>query len=381
MKKVYWRPKTVSRAALLLVAGMALAGLTAVEKFQIRTQQSYYQEKLAAAQLASEAMDFLKAQRLQNGPPIDPVSDPTESGLIGLAMTPVTSDPGVLSSKQTSVNPNFAAVIVEMLKQALVRKGDTVAVGSSGSFPALNVCVYSALQTLELKPVIISSAAASQWGANLPDFLWLDMERLLHESHKFEFRSVAASVGGVEDRALGMSEDGRQLLKAGIERNGLEMINPKTFAESITRRMAIYHQQAKASPIKAYINVGGGTISVGTRVGKRMFDPGLNLHAPPSAKMIESVMNSFANEGVPVIHLVQIEHLAAHYGLPVQPTTMPPVGEGKVFFRAEYNLWLAGGVLAAILLSLYGFIRSELGYFLLQGSQRAKDKVSHEPMI
>ena len=56
---------------------------------------------------------------------------------------------------------------------------------------------------------------------------------------------------------------------------------------------------------------------------------------------VDSIMTRFAKEDVPVIHLVQIEKLATCYGLPVQPKNMPIVGEGKVFYREEYNKWLA----------------------------------------
>ena len=67
--------------------------------------------------------------------------------------------------------------------------------------------------------LIISSLSASQFGANDPDFLWVDMERVLHDSNPdlFPFRTMAASLGGVDDRALGMSKQGRQALNAAIE--------------------------------------------------------------------------------------------------------------------------------------------------------------------
>jgi len=96
---------------------------------------------------------------------------------------------------------------------------------------------------------------------------------------------------------------------------------------------------------------------------------------------VDSIMTRFAKEGVPVIHLVQIEKLAVRYGLPVQPKTMPIVGEGKVFYREEHNRWLAAGVLVAILASLYAFIRSEWGFRLIQSSRRKKGGDYLEPMI
>lgn len=381
MKRIYWRPRGISRTVLALIAVLSMVGMGAVERFRLRTQQPYFEEKLEASRLALKAMQILQQEREPREPDIDPINDPTGSGLIGLAMTAVTSDPGSLPAKQTTINPNFAAILVQWLHGAGVKNGDVVAVGVSGSFPALNVCVYAALQTMGVKPVVVSSAAASQWGANLPDFIWLDMEKVLADNNIFTFRSVAASIGGVEDRGLGMASEGRKLLEQGIHRNGVELIDSKSFTDSIDRRMAIYNQKAAGSPIKAYINVGGGTTSVGTSIGKRMFEPGLNLKIPPGAQHLDAVMTRFARDGVPVIHLTNIAQIASEYGLPTSPRTIPEVGAGRIFYGGRYNLWLAGGVLLAILGSLYAFIHTEIGYRLLQTPARSKDAFSQEPMI
>ncbi len=60
---------------------------------------------------------------------------------------------------------------------------------------------------------------------------------------------------------------------------------------------------------------------------------------------------------------------------------LPDVGEGKVFYRQVYNSWLAGGVLAAIVISLYAFIRSDWGFRLFQHHGRPKAGGHPEPMV
>ncbi|MBN1341921.1 MAG: poly-gamma-glutamate system protein [Phycisphaerae bacterium] len=381
MKTIYWRPHRVSRTVLILICGFSLVGLAAVEVFKTREQDPWHAEKLAAARQARDAMEIIKTERLNRGIEIDPETDPVESGMIGTLMTVVTSDPGSLPAKQTTANPNWAAVLVHMLKRAGVKPGDRVAVGLSGSFPCLNICTFAAVQALQLEPIIIASAAASQWGANDPNFLWLDMEKVLQDDRVFPFRSVAASVGGIEDRGLGMSNEGRDLLIASIQKHKLTLIKAKTFAESLQQRMSIYKEKAAGKPIKAYINVGGGTVSVGTRVGKKMFKPGLTLRPPPGAAMVDSVMTRFALEDVPVIHLVQIEELATRYGLPVTPAQMPTVGEGRTFYKESYNRGLAGIVLMLVCASLYGFVRTGWGFSLLQGRSRSSHDAPPEPMV
>src|SRR5690606_17459553 len=107
MKKVYWRPRAVSRPALLLIALISISGLIIVESWKVRTEQPHLDEKRAAAELALDAFEVIKNARQEVGPTIDPTIDPTMSGLIGLPMSPVTTVSGEISAKQTSVNPNF----------------------------------------------------------------------------------------------------------------------------------------------------------------------------------------------------------------------------------------------------------------------------------
>ena len=137
--------------------------------------------------------------------------------------------------------------------------------------------------------------------------------------------------------------------------------------------MELYTTHAGDEGIKAYINVGGGTTSVGgTKVGKKMFKPGLNRSMPRAAGSIASVMTSFASEGLPIIHMTRINTIATRYGLPLQPTQIPAVGEGKVFIRETYNQWLVGGTLLTILLLLGAFFRFDWGYRIFTTNRREK---------
>lgn len=397
MKKIYWRPREVSRPALILISMVSLVGLLLVERWKVPNTQPFFDEKIAAAKLAKEAFDVVKAERIEIGPAIDATIDPTESGLIGVPMSPVTTVSGEVSAKQTAANPNFAAVMVELLKEAGVQEGDVVAVGLSGSFPALNICTYAACQTLNVTPLVISSASASQWGANVPALLWPDMERLLRQKGVFDVTSIACSIGGYQDRGLGLTPDGLKLVVQSIESNGLvpfrtdtsgieQAANPlqalqEDFLQNIDDRMKLYRKAAEGRPIKAYVNVGGGTVSVGKNIGKLMFRPGVNLKPPRHIRDIDGVMPRFMNEGVPVVHVIHVNTLAARYQLPLEPVTAPEIGEGGVFKTIEYSKPLALGVLAFILLCLYGFIRSDVGFRILKGSQRSKRDAPPEPMV
>jgi len=409
MKRIYWRPRAVSRPALLLIALISIAGLLMVERWKVNEEQPYFEEKIKAANLAADAFEVIRAERVKLGPPIDAVNDPAETGIIGLAMSPVTSVLGHLSAKQTSTNPNFAAVIVEMLKEAGVQQGDVVAVGVSGSFPALNICTYAALEALGAKPLVISSASASQWGANVPQLMWPDMEHLLLRQKRvdeegkelppvFSIKSIATSIGGNNDEGEGLTEEGLKLVQASIERNGLtplvvelpesakDLTPIEQAAErmraNIDLRMDMYRDKAKGRPITAYINVGGGTVSVGKDVGKKMFKSGLNLRPPRDVREIDGVMARFSNDGVPVIHMIRINTLANNFGLPLEPVVAPRLGEGGVFKGIDYSRPLVIGVLAFILMCLYGFIRTDIGFRILRTSKGGSKRELHpEPMV
>jgi len=388
MKKVYWRPRAVSRTALLLISVVSVCGLLFVQADYNRSRitQPHYKIKKNAVELADRCMRAIKQERRNRKIYIDPEIDRADSGLIGISMSYATSVPGVLTAKRTTINPNFAAVIVDMLMRAGVGKDDYVAVGCSGSFPALNICVYAALETLKCKPVIISSAAASQWGANIEDFLWLDMEKVLYDAKLISFRSSAASLGGVEDRGLGMSDQTLKVLQEGIRRSGLpEMESARnyreSFSDSVDKRMRTYKDGVEGGTVQCYINVGGGTTSVGTSLGKKLMHSGLNFTLPHKARDIDSVMTRFLKEGVPVIHLVRITELAHRYGLKIAPDSILNEPSGEVFFRHQYNTWYTSGVLAVILLSLYAFIRSDWGFRIFQTPGRRSDSGHPEPMI
>jgi hypothetical protein len=435
MKKIYWRPREVSRPALILISLISIAGLMVVEAWKVRHQQPFFEEKLAAANLAKKAMERIKQVRLERGAPIDTGTDPSESGLIGLPMSLVTTVTGEVSAKQTSVNPNFAAVVVDMLKEVDVGRGDVVAVGCSGSFPALNICTFAALETLGVKPLVISSASASQWGANIPQLLWPDMELELRkpwvkpteepaaagetageasesetppaegetppadaaataaagaeggaapveEPAVFNIRSIAFSRGGYDDQGLGLTPEGVKLVEGAIQRNGKVPFDVPDFVANIDARMKLYKDHAQGQPIKAYINVGGGTVSVGKNIGKQMFKPGVNFRPPRHVREVDGVMPRFSREGVPVIHLVHINALAARYGMPLEPQTAVPVPDGGVFVGIDYSKPLVAGVLAFILLSLYGFIRSDVGFRIFRTARGGKrSDAPPEPMV
>lgn len=352
MQKCYWTHPRSSRGVMLATLVLALSGVAAVELVDGSNSDELPRLKAAAAELSQAAMQAIGEERRALGIAIDWEVDPTGSGLIGLASTEVTSVAGHLPAKQTSINPNFAAAIVDMFHRAGVKRGDVVAVGMSGSFPAMNLHLCAAMETLGVEPIIISSAAGSQWGANHPRFLWLDMEQALYDRGLISFRSVAASLGGLDDGAAGMTREGIELLTEGIQRSGVPLLEVNGYYDSLEKRLALYQKAAGERPIAAYVNVGGGTVSVGTNATKKLFRPGLNTKAPANMP-VESIMGYFVKHDVPVIHLSHIETLALRYQLPIAPTVAPKVAGDTVQAPHSYDRRLAAVVLVLVVGVLY----------------------------
>jgi poly-gamma-glutamate system protein len=324
---------------LSLLSLVAFAGLFLVESQKTEVKRKWYEEKLEASKLARDADALLKEYRLQKGVFIDVVNDPNQTALIGQDLTAITTDQGYIEAKLTSINPNFAAVVVDMLKEADLKQNDAVAVSFTGSFPALNIAVIAAIQTLKLKPVIITSVGASNWGANDPYFTWLDMEKVLYDAGLFKCKSVAASMGGGLDKGRGLSPEGRNLIQSAIERNGVEFINEEYLEKSIDRRMTIYKSHSK-KPFKLFINVGGGIASIGS-IENYQFIPG-GYSEPLTIKNfpIKGVLIRMSEENIPFIHLMNITLLAEKYGLPISPSPLPQPGEGEIFIQKQYNMTL-----------------------------------------
>ena len=348
MNGVLWQKTGLSRPFLSLAALLALFGLLALELVPSREAAADFAPKYRASERAANAFAALKAESLRRGIMQDLRVDPTQSGLIGLLQSPLTTNHGLLSAKQTSVNPNFAALILGYLNEAHLQRGDVVAVGFSGSFPALNVAVLAALETLGARALVISGVGSSQWGANRVGFSWPEMDAFLFRNGLFSTRSLALSRGGIEDRALGLDSADLAVIDAVLAASGLPVLQNSDSSESVSLRMAFYETAAQGAPIAAYINVGGGTTSLGGKPGRNAFPPGLLL-APLAAPSKDSVMARFAARGVPLIHVNGVSELARRAGFPQTPQVAPQPGQGAIYERLGPNRILATTLFAALI--------------------------------
>jgi poly-gamma-glutamate system protein len=336
-----WRLDNRRRFILLLLAAGALLLQFMLDSTRTPMRQKDHDLKLQAAQLADRAFTALRLHRGLDTARLDLVNDPAGTGLIGPEFSLITNARGDLDAKLTSLNPNFAGLFVEYFRTAGLQPGDPVAVAISGSFPGLNIGLYAALQTLQLEPVVITSVGASMWGANNPDFTWLDMEKHLVDHGFFTIKSAAATYGGGDDMGRGLSPDGRRLLQEALDRNQVPLLESTSIEDAIVRRESFFLEQTFGRSLGAYVNIGGGVASIGSSHNRLLLPTGLSFSLGAHNWPRKGNLIRFAERGVPVIHMLRVVDLARKNGLPVSPDFRPLPGEGDIFTRQMYRLPLA----------------------------------------
>lgn len=363
-----YRPTIRSPLWLGIMAVVFLSLYWWAEGARHQVKDPLYQPKLDAALTMLKAMKTLQEWRLPN------LNGETTGEVDGIVWTmlgekdsPITTDEGRIEEKITVLNPNFAAAMVAMLAEAGVRGGDTVAVAMTGSMPGANIACYAAIKAIGAYPITIVSLGSSWWGANIPDFTWLDMERVLRERGIFPYHAVAASLGGSDDNGgLRLSRVGRRLLEEAAIRNEVILIQEGNLRGNIEAREKLYSRYLPLERYRAFINIGGGVASIGHRENGRLIPNGAVRHLPAKNYPARGVIHTFADLKIPIVHIYDPITIANHYHLPVSRLPLPEVGVGQLYITERYRmgvLLLAAVVMIAFLVMVKLF---DLRYYKLR---------------
>lgn len=280
-----------------------------------------------AARTMDRAITAVGQERRVSGVNFDSSIDPNRTGLIGPEVDELTTSLGHLEAKRTATNPNFAALVVHLLCKAGVQAGDTVAIGASGSFPALLIASLAAAEAMNARPAVILSLGASSYGATDTRLDLLSLYRRLLSAGLFASPPVAVSLGGEQDKGLGFEPETQRALVREIGESGLPFVHESGLRANVAQRMAHYDRASSPRPVAAFINIGGAYANMGTSPKALELKPGLNLEVslPPEAE--RGVIFEMAARGVPVIHLLFVKGLAGRHGLPWDPVPLPPPGD------------------------------------------------------
>jgi len=344
-----WKPSVWE----LLVVCVVCVGFIIFGQWVQNTGHRPLTQMQVAAQTMDSAISAIAAHRQTVGPAIDLGTDINGTGLIGAFFTPMTTTTGNLESKRTTTNPNMAGLIVSLLLDAGVQQGELVAVGASGSFPALLLATCAAADALELPVSLILSLGSSQFGANIAGFTWIDMVKVLADAGLPTIVPAAFSLGGDLDIARDLSTTAREWMQEIISETDAIFIYDADLASNVSQRMGIYRQAAQQSSIGAFVNIGGSWANLGIDSSVLAAPPGLMLLESLPEEEKRGVIHQMQADGVPVIHLLNMRELTQRYGLPWDPSPLPQPGEGMAKLLDERSASRLIALIAVIVAILW----------------------------
>jgi poly-gamma-glutamate system protein len=341
----HWVKPAIPRKCAILACLLALVGIFLVQTTATKEKHPYYEQQVLAAQIMEKSLEVLREARFEKGLPIDRELDPNATGLIGDEFTVITTSIGNLEAKRTSTNPSFAALLVRLFNEAGLEPGASVAIGASGSFPGLILATLAACEVMEAEPLLFYSVGASMYGANIPEFTFIDMLHALHESGMLPYEILAVSLGSDNDRGDGMflPESQGIMMEIAVSTQA-PLIFAEDNAQSIKERLALYLQYNNRHHPDLFVNIGGASPNVGNTNASLQFPSGLvetmrlATDSPDRGLIFE-----YLELGVPVIHLLNIRDLALKSGITIDPIPFPPVGSEDVYYVTKHNKWLIWG--------------------------------------
>ena len=338
------REKKIVR--LLMLCALILFGAVWWASYGVqRAETSYVMEQRQAAELLTRCFSAVRGYKEKLHIPMSQ-EDYHQTGMIGPYYTGITTTLGAIEAKRTTAWPDMGALCVRLLYEAGVRPGDRVAAGFSGSFPAMNLAVMAACQSMKVEVIPISSVGASTYGATDPELTFPEMLHRLVQDGVLTTDSAAVTLGGDNDTGDGMLPEQKMEILERLEQAGLVIFQEPKFLNNLEQRQEIYERQG---PIQCFVSVGGNVTSMG--VGERGIALGQGVLDPRSAMPVtdqSGLVERYLGRGIPVVHLLNIKQLTAEYGLPYDPVQWPDPGSSAVYYRIQYPLLpIVLGLLAA----------------------------------
>lgn len=338
-----FRKPKVSYPFLIVAAVIAIAGFVLCMATADIQEREYKDLQLRAAMRMQEAEAYLKERILEKGGVIEP-EDLNKTALMGPEFSEIVTTPGSEDAKRTSLNPNFAAAMIRWFTESGVEEGDTIAIGSSGSFPGFLIASLCAATEMNVKASVIASCGASMHGATRIEYPVFEYLKDLREGGFADFDLIAVSGGGDDDHGTGlyaaMGFEGTEeifdnLCLEACSWSGAEYIKYDSLTDSIRRRLELYPDD-----VKLFINIGGASANSGSSSYTLNFPQGLVM--PQDAPRIPNVVNKglnyeYAERGVPVLNLLNVKLLAQENDIAYDSVPMQKAGEGGVYAVKKYS--------------------------------------------
>jgi len=325
----------ITSTQLLLIFCLSIA-LVAVNQCSVqKVPRQEYPQMLSAAETMQRVIREIRDYREQLNIPVDHGIDPNNSGFIGIEFSPITSTLGDIQAKQISINPDFAALLVYWLLQLKLGSGQKAIIQASGSFPALGIAAIIACETIDIEPIICSSAGASSFGANIPQLTYWDMENDLWQKGIIKHRTQYATPGGNHDNGSSLWEGGMQIVQESAMRNDYNLIISSSLEDAIEQKWSFFQ---KFKPAGVFINVGGNQTALGNNNCSLNIPVGIISSPLPCTNSNAGLIQLFSQRHIPVIHLLNVRYIATRNGLALSSFSSP--GQAPLYYSIQGPLWL-----------------------------------------
>jgi hypothetical protein len=122
----------------------------------------------------------------------------------------------------------------------------------------------------------------------------------------------------------------------------------------VQKRLALFDQALGGRKPAVFINVGGSLTSLGDGPEGHRLPAGLLKKVPAVRNPERGLIFLMGERDVPVIHLLKIKSIAAQYGIPIDPISLPAGPPGKALRTGRYPVPLAAvGLVFLIVLLLF----------------------------
>lgn len=374
MKTMKMKPVFAILTLAILVVGLAFVLLSA------RYQDKEYKDmQLAAAVRMEKAEAYLKDLILSKGFEIE-AEDLNQTALVGPEFTELTTTPGEEGAKRSALNPEFAAAMVRYFHEAGLEEGDSIAIGTSGSFPGFVIATLCAATEMNLDVRLIASLGSSMHGATRVEFNVFDIIAALRDGGFASYNLVGISCGSENDNGGGVLEGwfeyslkdlSYSICSEVAAREGVPFIYYEDLADSIQRRLELY-----GDDIRLFINIGGAAPNSGASSYTLDFPQGLVMDFPRIPDTPYRGLNyEYAARGIPVLNLLNVKLLCQENSIPFDPVPLSHAGDTAVYGDITYNkvMIVLTLVLAAIVFAL-GIADSRFSLFSRRNNRPCRHK-------
>lgn len=295
----------LAKARLILLATVLLGLWVLADPAAMTEDERSLWEKVTAAQL------HLSRWRTQQGTATPMEFDPWGCGLIGVEWSGITTTLGDLEAKRTACSPAWAIQFRRWFRDLGLEAGDPVAIYSSASFPGLLLNAIAAAESLQLQPLLIVSLGASTWGANHPGAPWPVLESELRRAGFIALKADFYTLGAGAELGHGLAQANILLLRQAAANAGVGVLD----APDLPAMTRLKSDLLAAHGARVLVNIGGSQANLGDDEEILRLSRGL-VPAAETARAGNGVIAHAMQNGIPVIHMLNIRSIAAMSGIP-----------------------------------------------------------------